>query len=545
MQNHGPNSNYTRDSNITPSNDITSLEIISSEPDLRANFEFNSNDKQKSDKLSDKLSDNQTEIVLGDIRKRQEDWECERVELDLYLRKVRDIVNTGNATLISNELEISDIDETALLERNKHESKETQQKILDEFQKIKHLDAIIHEKTAFLTCGYQQSSSKHNKMLSKASTAATTLRAYSSSSLNGDNNATVATDASEPFEKLGLSSDCFYSGGIFSNVWETNSDFGGGDDGGCDDSGRVFEDGEDDAFELRSVRSLEFNTRTFLTEPKMGRKLGGFRRTGSGNSGEARAKKLLEGLKAGGSGSDVGVGETRELKGYRQGDFIQRNIVLGPQARFYHAMTEVEQDRVEKLLMENDIDDNDENEVEGGEFGSCNTNDVQFDTCGRRGGTSFGSGNDGSSVITSEKSRPCERTTTRSAKNTWLESTELDRLVSIDKELLEMHRCNSSSVASLVWTPSIWTPSVSGVSTPMYQNSSARDIKSVMEQHDINEQSFRLTFSDETDRLNQIDEQLRLFHERRAAAEDEDTEIESPERIEQLLDQLRMQQDFF
>lgn len=48
------------------------------------------------------------------------------------------------------------------------------------------------------------------------------------------------------------------------------------------------------------------------------------------------------------------------LKGYDQGDFIQRNIIvidrirvntqLGPEARYYHAMTEIETHRVQGIL---------------------------------------------------------------------------------------------------------------------------------------------------------------------------------------------------
>jgi hypothetical protein len=40
---------------------------------------------------------------------------------------------------------------------------------------------------------------------------------------------------------------------------------------------------------------------------------------------------------------------------YKRGNFIERNIALGPDARFYHALTEDEQLRVDKLLTEEEV----------------------------------------------------------------------------------------------------------------------------------------------------------------------------------------------
>lgn len=42
------------------------------------------------------------------------------------------------------------------------------------------------------------------------------------------------------------------------------------------------------------------------------------------------------------------------MSGYKQGDFIARNKVLGKEARYYDALTETEQARIDAIL---DMDD--------------------------------------------------------------------------------------------------------------------------------------------------------------------------------------------
>jgi hypothetical protein len=75
-------------------------------------------------------------------------------------------------------------------------------------------------------------------------------------------------------------------------------------------------DDENDDFELRSWNSVKH---TFITEPKF--------------------EKVVK--------------ATKPPLGYKDGDFINRNKLLGPDARFYHAMSAQEHQRVNSLLEEN------------------------------------------------------------------------------------------------------------------------------------------------------------------------------------------------
>ncbi|KAJ3154110.1 Fibrous sheath-interacting protein 1 [Geranomyces michiganensis] len=102
--------------------------------------------------------------------------------------------------------------------------------------------------------------------------------------------------------------------------------------------------------ELRSVHSME--TRTFLTEPKLGTRVKIGIQALKQAGGMAR-----EDLVRGSEDPDASCPLAKKKKGYKQGDFIQRNIVLGPEARYYSAMTEEESERVEQLLQATDFDD--------------------------------------------------------------------------------------------------------------------------------------------------------------------------------------------
>ena len=85
-------------------------------------------------------------------------------------------------------------------------------------------------------------------------------------------------------------------------------------------------DDEDDMDELKSIHSMD--TRTFITEPKMG----------------ARSKdNPPPPLSTAPSVTRIPIGKQAleaktthaEAKTYKPGDFIQRNIALGPESRYY------------------------------------------------------------------------------------------------------------------------------------------------------------------------------------------------------------------
>ncbi|KAJ3259666.1 hypothetical protein HK103_001927 [Boothiomyces macroporosus] len=93
-------------------------------------------------------------------------------------------------------------------------------------------------------------------------------------------------------------------------------------------------DEDDDEFELKSLNSEDLIT--FLTEPKFKRiSIGKEALLAAGTKPKPKAK----------------------VTSYKQGDFIGRNIALGADARYYHAMTEEEMKRVDTLLA---IEENEE-----------------------------------------------------------------------------------------------------------------------------------------------------------------------------------------
>ncbi|KAI9329279.1 hypothetical protein BDR26DRAFT_922997 [Obelidium mucronatum] len=436
--------------------------------------------------------------VVNDILKRQEDWETERAELDLYLQKVKEVVSTGNATLISNEIQDLDAYESALMERNKHETDETRHKILDGFRKIKLLDSILTEKTLLAESFSSKPSTSHETIVnSKPHTTETSIHSslsnYKEDSTRGDD--------------------------------DTSSITGGGT--------------SEADFELRSVHSLD--TRTFLTEPKLlaRKKLNanGSQRRSAGalrQQPSITSQEQLEQVPLGPDGKPIA-----EKKGYKLGDFIQRNIVLGPQARFYHAMTEVEQDRVNRILGQTED-----------ELGAVDEDDDDYDdpdSYGLNLGLNEGEFPD-EIASTAHSARKSHHSNTRPA-NTWLDPTELDRLAKIDQELVSLYGDDNKDVASLIWTPSVWTPSASGISTPMYPPSSARDVQSVLALHALHdddenpgiEGDSSIAFQNSADRIMHIDQQLRKLHEKRI---EKDNELESHERLEELLDQIRATHEF-
>ncbi|KAI8608828.1 hypothetical protein BC830DRAFT_1153638 [Chytriomyces sp. MP71] len=207
------------------------------------------------------------------------------------------------------------------MERSKNENDETRRKILDGFRKIKELDSVLKEKTLLA------------QSFSKPSTSAATLT-----------NGTTSPTPLHPFPGTPATAP--------------HPDFVDDDESECAAGA------SEASFELRSVRSLD--TRTFLTEPRLLARRHGLAgvRGGSGGTGRGGTREAAEGIRP---GMPTGAEGVAEKKGYKLGDFIQRNIVLGPQARYYHAMTEVEQERVDRILKE--VDEEDEDEDDGMEEG--------------------------------------------------------------------------------------------------------------------------------------------------------------------------------
>lgn len=91
---------------------------------------------------------------------------------------------------------------------------------------------------------------------------------------------------------------------------------------------------DEDDLELKSLKSEEI--KTFITEPK-------FHRVAIGRQALEKAQKITN--------QTLKKKQSKEPQvGYKVGDFIQRNIVLGNDARYYHALTQEEKDRVQNIL---------------------------------------------------------------------------------------------------------------------------------------------------------------------------------------------------
>ncbi|TPX63929.1 hypothetical protein SpCBS45565_g06246 [Spizellomyces sp. 'palustris'] len=237
-------------------------------------------------------------------------------------------------------------------------------------------------------------------------------------------------------------------------------------------------DDDDEELELKSVHSME--TRTFITEPKLG----------------ARAKIGIQALRDGGVNEAARSAEESQgpvppkKKGYKQGDFIQRNIVLGPEARYYSAMTEEEKERVERIL---NVDDTEE--------------DVP----------------DNVSVLT-DHSKPSAFHFTRPTTATtafFPDTDEFEQLVEIDRKLQLIIPEPEWETKSIVWSEPAST-NASGSQTPMpgrfsrqsFSSSSVsiRDITAVMHDAD-NAKPAEVLLKDEQKQLREIDEKLEALRE--------------------------------
>ncbi|KAI9206623.1 uncharacterized protein BJ171DRAFT_609725 [Polychytrium aggregatum] len=113
----------------------------------------------------------------------------------------------------------------------------------------------------------------------------------------------------------------------------------------CEDTESLYSDGSSlqDKLETGSVQSRDI--KTFITNAKLTRIPGKIRTVENGAANHEHPEQNLSAAKA------------PLPKGYRPGDFIQRNIVLGPEARYYCAMTEEERARVESILDNHEDDD--------------------------------------------------------------------------------------------------------------------------------------------------------------------------------------------
>ncbi|KAJ3012929.1 hypothetical protein HKX48_006005 [Thoreauomyces humboldtii] len=247
-------------------------------------------------------------------------------------------------------------------------------------------------------------------------------------------------------------------------------------------------DGESDteSLELRSVNSME--TRTFITEPKMA----------------TRVKVGIQALRHGGTShdaarsaeatSDIGQPFTQtKPKSYKQGDFIQRNIVLGGEARYYSAMTEEESERVETLLQGLDGEDEEAMDLEDVESSADGTNN-------------------------SNRNRPMS--TASSAF--FPDGGEHDRLVEIDRRLQLIIPEPEWDEKSIVWsqptsaTTSGWqTPVVTlsgGIGSARWAHAtfmksfsaSSKDIETVLHDRDASTAP-EIMWKDEQLRLQEID----------------------------------------
>ncbi|KAI8896961.1 hypothetical protein BC833DRAFT_595371, partial [Globomyces pollinis-pini] len=196
------------------------------------------------------------------------------------------------------------------------------------------------------------------------------------------------------------------------------------------------DDDEDlDALELRSVDSAELIT--FLTEPKFNRiKIGKEAMLNCSTRIRRTSPKKVD---------------------YKQGDFISRNIVLGGDARFYHALTQNEIERINRIL------DNDSLE------------------------------NDSDGIYPDDK---------QVVQHPFTPNFEdLHKLVKIDSKLSELLPESEWDNKSLVWSASGYqTPIKSWPPTPnIAWKSKSRDIETAMNDKDLFNKSFNERRIDEID----------------------------------------------
>ncbi|KAI9002286.1 hypothetical protein BC832DRAFT_593595 [Gaertneriomyces semiglobifer] len=237
-------------------------------------------------------------------------------------------------------------------------------------------------------------------------------------------------------------------------------------------------DSDDESFELRSVHSQELNEKTFITEPKMG----------------TRIKIGVQALREVGTRTQVEVDGVKshhkqKKKSYTLGNFIERNIVLGPEARYYSAMTEEEVDRVEQILQA--MDDDETSEVEDGSI--CGAATPMTDLSGRPSTTSTAF---------------------------FPDEDEVNRLIDIEKKLQLILPEQEWETKSGVFEFSLpHTADVSGCQTPKSVPSakwarpsfdirriSMRDVNTIL--HDVEATKQQELFQEELETLRQIDKRL-------------------------------------
>ncbi|KAJ3195994.1 hypothetical protein HK101_010410 [Irineochytrium annulatum] len=281
--------------------------------------------------------------------------------------------------------------------------------------------------------------------------------------------------------------------------------------------------------ELRSVGSA-VKERTFITEPAWNRnKVHLPRKASDGHSTLARRV--------------MGVAETAESMksrqtggAYQRGNFIQRNIALGPDARYFDAMTEDERRRVENLLRDDDnLDSTNEPDdfttllppgtlpmlvpaAAGSEYGDTSENGGSAPpaSSGRSTlGTRFGSISAGTSILAG-----CDE--------------ELGRLADIDRKLAGL-----GSRGLWGGMANAWTPNGSGISTPALAAEEAsedgmdeRDVETIMGQRIEFSGPVLVTDADEKARLKQIEMELQKIQKAKEAGA---VQVADREAIERLL----------
>ncbi|KAJ3187099.1 Fibrous sheath-interacting protein 1 [Gaertneriomyces sp. JEL0708] len=237
-------------------------------------------------------------------------------------------------------------------------------------------------------------------------------------------------------------------------------------------------DSDDESLELRSVHSQELNEKTFITEPKMG----------------TRIKIGVQALREVGTRTQVEVDSVTSYqkpkkKGYTLGNFIERNIALGPEARYYSAMTEEEVDRVEQILQA--MDDDEMSEAEDGSI--CGAATPMTDVFGRPSTTSTAF---------------------------FPDEDEVNRLIDIEKKLQLILPEQEWETKSGVFEFSLpHTADASGSQTPKSVSSakwarpsfdirriSMRDVNTIL--HDVETTKQQELFQEELETLRQIDKRL-------------------------------------
>jgi hypothetical protein len=97
------------------------------------------------------------------------------------------------------------------------------------------------------------------------------------------------------------------------------------------------------ASSISLASELDVDLKTFLTEAKIGTKPGNKKAWPVSKRGVKDTASEIS------ARSDTAI-DPSKLSGYKQGDFLERNRVLGKEARFYHALTEEETYRIKVIL---------------------------------------------------------------------------------------------------------------------------------------------------------------------------------------------------